>query len=1116
VDTKNGKLCTKQVLSVLPIDHKDFVTNVQFEEFFDVKLRDGFHTTHSKPVKTSIYNPVYIIDESRKLSIKLSKYTPEDYANSTIWKRIMRALCSVLMMKGIEISKLHTESVFVNFLKLSMVGDYNTQEAQESNKQFILKKYAEKNSLNKLDGFFHILHDAELRFIYNILGQLPEQSIQFVVKLYAKKYYIHIGTTALYCISSKSIMIDYNIAKTYNASDTAKKTPIYKFSAKQQFNYFIEDIKRIGNNMVIIETPIFPTININNYNEVLTDSNQSFFITGPVGSRKSSLRLNLDVRDILNQNKDSKILMVADTKTMTEKIYSDMRYLVSEEGYNENIVGHYQKGRINEKTRIFIVCYDSVMKFLDYAPSHIILDEYKNITKRFTKVSNNDKFATNETKQNQINYFYGLMNRAKSVKIYDADCDDYILQNLKDKTNKKFIVFKLQNYIQYNDNISLKSELAAIKEIAILLSDGKKITISCAWKKLAHSLSDKFTQLNKRICVITSTGAFDNLDPDATNPTELKKQLVSDTKLWVQYDLIIYTPTITTGISYDVEHTFYKHYAFIGSGADATQQTQMIYRVRKLESRQIVIVSIDDSLCTLKSNVKSNVKIETTEDTYNRHTEANIDGHQEPTRFMTTPTFETTNLGTDFNEGYKQGFNAGLKNKNNDVLKIWIGVDANIEVDTSIKLLYDVMYKCYQWGSKIISFDFYDKITNDTLIDNKVIIYGTEHKFSTYIDYKNRHFQDAEFIDVDYNNLVENDGSQLYFDNQKSIALCKFGYSKLAYTHMKESIDSWFLLCTNDDQSYRAYTTARNINLYFEYKSVIFEIFEHSMQDKSIDFMQKTFVCKTINEPIQFINKIFGLYLSFKIFDILTITKEDIEVIYYNNINRPKWSFEKSKYLEPILKLVQTLPIQNTFSAICAFKHNRTNICKNEYKNQTNVLNFAFKSIGLKVQLNRQDQRRPSDRLVQITADSSESFRIQKDRIRTDTMCDNEYDDKFVTSMPEEDKGILPPKLRLAGCSEKNMIENWIMTFCETGEKYRLKGLVIAVDNEINKSRINKSIIVLKDEEDEAEEEEDDEDAEEDEDDDDAVDEAEDEAVAEQLTVFPNRLEDEYEYEDDE
>lgn len=533
VDTKNGKLCTKQVLTVLPIDHKDFISNVQYEEFFAVELKETVRTTHLKPVKISIYNPVYIIDESRKLNLKLSKYTTRDYENSTIWKGIMRAVCSVLTMKGVDIGQISTESVFVNFLKYSMVGAYNTKEAEESNRNLILKKYAEKNSINGMNGFFHILHDAELRFIYNILGQLPEQSIQFAVKQYAKKYYIHIGTTALYCISSKSIMIDYNIAKTYNASDTAKKSPIYKFSAKQQFNYFIEDIKRLGNNMVMTDTPIFPTININNYNEITTDSNQSFYVSGPVGSRKSSLRLNLDVRDILNQNKDSKILMVADTKTMTEKIYSDMRYLVTEEGYNENIVGHYQKGRITEKIRIFIVCYDSVMKFIDYEPSHIILDEYKNIKKRFTKVSNNDKFATNETKQNQINNFYGLMNRAKSVKIYDADCDDYLLQNLKDKTNKKFTVFKLQNYIQYNDNISLKSELAAIKEMAIFLSDGKKITISCAGKKLAHSLSDKFTQLNKRICVITSTGAFDNLDPDATNPTELKKQLVSDTKLWI-------------------------------------------------------------------------------------------------------------------------------------------------------------------------------------------------------------------------------------------------------------------------------------------------------------------------------------------------------------------------------------------------------------------------------------------------------------------------------------------------------------------------------------------------------------------------------------------------------
>ena len=258
--------------------------------------------------------------------------------------------------------------------------------------------------------------------------------------------------------------------------------------------------------------------------------------------------------------------------------------------------------------------------------------------------------------------------------------------------------------------------------------------------------------------------------------------------------------------------------------------------------------------------------------------------------------------------------------------------------------------------------------------------------------------------------------------------------------------------------------------------------------------MQKTFVCRTINEPIQFINKIFGLYLSFKVFNILTITKDDIVHIYYNDATKSKWSFEKAKYLESILQLVQTLPIQNTFSAICAFKHNRTNICKNEFKNHSNLINFALKSIGLKIQLNRQDQRKTADRLVQITADSSESFRIQYSRTRTNTMCDNDYDDLFVTRLTEEQKELLPPKIRLAGCSEKNMIESWIMTFCESGEKYRLKGLVIAVDNEINKSRI-----VLNDDDEDDDEEVDEA---EDKDDDDAVDDAEDDAEDDAVVVW--------------
>jgi hypothetical protein len=181
-----------------------------------------------------------------------------------------------------------------------------------------------------------------------------------------------------------------------------------------------------------------------------------------------------------------------------------------------------------------------------------------------------------------------------------------------------------------------------------------------------------------------------------------------------------------------------------------------------------------------------------------------------------------------------------------------------------------------------------------------------------------------------------------------------------------------------------AHTTAKNITIYFETKSVIYEIFDNSFNDESTDFTKKTFINETFDGPNIFVNKIFGLYLSFKIFDILRITKNDIEDMFDDSmeiIKKTEWSFEKSKYLEPILKLVQTLPIQNTFKAICAFKNNRTNLCKNEYRNHSNILNFAFKSIGLKVQLNRQDPKRLCDRIVQI--------------IRTDSMGDNAYDDLF-------------------------------------------------------------------------------------------------------------------------
>jgi hypothetical protein len=72
---------------------------------------------------------------------------------------------------------------------------------------------------------------------------------------------------------------------------------------------------------------------------------------------------------------------------------------------------------------------------------------------------------TNAHREDQIRYFFALFDSCVAVKLYDADCDLYLLDYLKSNTHDNFNVYQLIGYAQTNNKIEITNHDAAIIEM---------------------------------------------------------------------------------------------------------------------------------------------------------------------------------------------------------------------------------------------------------------------------------------------------------------------------------------------------------------------------------------------------------------------------------------------------------------------------------------------------------------------------------------------------------------------------------------------------------------------------------------------------------------------------
>ena len=506
--------------------------------------------------------------------------------DKTEWFKLLSTL--VANIRNSNIPQQKAQELTNLFLNIKPLPRYNN--TQSNDKRLLVNALKNTGIKNSNPNFFIELPHEEIQFIQTVVNPMPALH---VIKVKEHRYIIQLAGTNTYYDTKRKILI------TNGIYDNKK---LYKSARSEEHSFFLHNLPaRVASE----DNDYYPINNFTDWTQLTTEPNKNEYNVAPVGSRKSSLRLNLDITAIL-QDKTARVLVIVDTVAMALKQEQDILHnaLATRSDFKEPaklITNYKKKGTLTPRVKVYITTYDSLSKLDNsiFTPTHVIIDEATNVFKRTQSIGKETRIEKKVVIDRLKNYLTNCV-----VKYYDADYNADMIRQLKQFHSKdNMTIYRLLDYEQYNSRVVLQNEKQTIEEIKQLLGQGKKLTISTSYKKHGDKLYTDLHALGKRVLFFQGGAEAKDSHGDINTPPKLiYERFTRQTAHWRNYDIVIWTTTITTGISFDATNVFYKHFTFVGEwGGDQTQETQFIFRTRKLISREIAIVTIKDALL-LKEN----------------------------------------------------------------------------------------------------------------------------------------------------------------------------------------------------------------------------------------------------------------------------------------------------------------------------------------------------------------------------------------------------------------------------------------------------------------------------------------------------------------------------------
>jgi len=311
---------------------------------------------------------------------------------------------------------------------------------------------------------------------------------------------------------------------------------------------------------------------------------KSINIKSPYGSSKTQL-----IKKVIEKYNPKKILWLSFRLTLSDDI---------ENNFKELNFKHYQTSKldvdrliIQEESLLKLQSYeeiiegnDGVIENITHTYDLIMMDEVESLLNQY----HSQTTFGNKTKET-FEYLEALLHKCKNIISLDGDLGD----------RSKCFLMKFDNYLfienlHKNNNKILNitdSRTDFDNEIYELLKQNKKIAIASMTSKDATDYKNLFLSKypNLKIGIYISS-----------TDCKSKKDLKNVIDKWAELDVVIYSPTITAGVSFDVKNYFYKIFGVISSGSCCPRDFyQMLARIRNPEINDITIFN---------NNIKGNSK----------------------------------------------------------------------------------------------------------------------------------------------------------------------------------------------------------------------------------------------------------------------------------------------------------------------------------------------------------------------------------------------------------------------------------------------------------------------------------------------------------------------------
>lgn len=357
-------------------------------------------------------------------------------------------------------------------------------------------------------------------------------------------------------------MHHFNVSKNINIFDTVKKLDISKELLRKDLNYDTEflnydintDMLKIDMKFIEVTSEIEEKIH-----KFLHAKNGLLSIRSPMGTGKSTI-INHIIEECHEQ--DMKVLIITNRISVAQ----DFAKKYNMKLYNSDV---YQIGDS------LVVQFDSLWKYNIKFFDIVIMDEFISLMIHSRNNLNNNSF--------NIAKFFGCFQ--KKLVIADAFLTGYENFLLSKETNIHLInnVYRdpvdLYNYTDFNE----------FCQQLTLTAKRHKITVSSTSLSFINSLSLLLS--NKGLKVVTLTA-----DTLASTKQLIYKWFEEDTH--DKWDVLIYSPTLTVGVS-NLNNNYYHFHYDSSISTDVISSLQMIKRTRKAKE---IHLFIKEKINYLKTN----------------------------------------------------------------------------------------------------------------------------------------------------------------------------------------------------------------------------------------------------------------------------------------------------------------------------------------------------------------------------------------------------------------------------------------------------------------------------------------------------------------------------------